>query len=234
MAIFGVLEVESTVQINDKTRLSATKSFVSKGSTAISLVEIEPEAGVGFSTVTGTSAKDWFLDWSYSGVSRAVVVSLRITAGTTVTVSKTIAVVTAADDGLFSGDQDLVAYEPDILRWVPDGKASFLNVHREAQGKIVDWLNESGVETTAGAALTKDNLVNVAEVKAWSRDLTLSLIFNGVSNAVDDVFSQKAKHYKAQAEDRRDRAKLRLDLDDDGDADLGESINMGSKDLIRE
>jgi hypothetical protein len=234
MAIFGVLDVESVVQVDDQTRLSGVKSFLSKDNAAITLVEIEPEAGSGFITVTGTSSKDWFLDWSYSGVSRTVVASLRITAGSTLTFTKSISVVTAADDKLFSADVDLIELEPDLLNYVPRGRSSYLNVHRAAQKKIMDWLNESGVVDVSGNKLTKADVVDLDEVRAWSRDLTLSLIFKGLQNAVDDVFSDKAKYYESQAANRQNRARLRLDLNNDGSISLADSVNMTSRDLIRE
>jgi hypothetical protein len=234
MAIFPVLECEDVVQVSDKTRLGGTKSFLSKDNAAITLVEIEPEAGAGYVTVTGTSYKDWFLDWSYAGVSRVVTVSLRITAGTTTTVTKTIQIYTAADDYLFSNDNDIKALEPDIMSWVPVGRASYLNVHREAQKKILDWLDESGTTDVEGAKLTKAAVVDISEVRSWSRYLTLSLIYMGISNAVDDIFSDKANKYSGMAKKASDRAILRLDLDGDGSIELGEAIEVMSKDLIRE
>jgi hypothetical protein len=234
MAIFPVLETEDIVQEIDKTRLNAVKSFVSKGVTAITLVEIEPEAGYGFIDVTGTSYKDWYLDWSYSGPSRSETISLRVTAGTTSTITKTIQVLTAADDYLFSVDQDIMALEPDILKWCPEGKNSYLNIHREAQKKIIDWLDESGVTDTEGNKLTKEAVVDVSEVRSWSRYLTLSLIFRSIYNAVDDVFSDKSKYYETLAKKASDRAILRLDLDGDGEINLGEAIVVMSKDLVRE
>lgn len=232
--IFGALELEDVVQVSDKTRLNATKSFISKDNAAVTLVEIQPEASESFITVTGTSYKDWYLDWAYSGATRTVTVSLRITAGTVSTFTKSISVVTSASDYLFSSDQDLVALEPDILKWVPDGRASYLNVHRAAQKKIMDWLNESGIEDQSGNKLTKAALVDIDEVKSWSRDLTLSLIFKGLQNAVDDVFASKAKYYESESLKRQNRAKLRLDLDGDAVVDIGESINMISRDMVRE
>jgi hypothetical protein len=238
--IFGVIETENIIQVNDKVRISGVKSFVSKDEDAVSLVEIEPEAAAGFIDVTGTSAKDWYLDWSYSGVTRAVVVSLRITTGPVLTPTNVqtftaqINVRTAVDDYLFSSDQDLINLEPDLLKWVPDGRSSFLNVHRAAQEKIMDWLNESGVEDVSGNKLTKAALVDLDEVRSWSRDLTLSLIFKGLQNAVDDIFSDKAKYYQSEALKRQARAKLRLDLNGDATVSLGESIDMTSRDLVRE
>ena len=50
--IFPVLELEKTVQLNDKTRLDGRKSYTTPEEAAISLVEIQPEAGQPFFTVT--------------------------------------------------------------------------------------------------------------------------------------------------------------------------------------
>jgi hypothetical protein len=234
MAIFPVLEIEDVVQINDKTRLNAVKTFVSKDNAAPTLIEIEPEAGSGFITVTGTSYKDWYLDWSYAGASRVVTVSLRVTAGSVVTATKTMQIYTVADDYLFSNDNDIKALEPDIMSWVPVGRASYLNVHREAQKKILDWLDEAGITDVDGQKLTKDAVVDVSEVRSWSRYLTLSLIYMGIYNAVEDVFSDKAAKYKTMAKSAADRAQLRLDIDGDGELTVGEQVDVMSKDLIRE
>lgn len=234
MAIFPVLETEDVIQIGDKIRLNGTKSFLSKDNVAVTLVEIEPEAGNGFITVTGTSYKDWYLDWSYSGATRTVVVSLRITAGTTTTVTQSVSVVTAADDYLFSNDYDIKALEPDILKYVPEGRKSYLNVHREAQKKILDTLDEAGYTDTEGNKLTKSAVVDISEVRAWSKYLALSFIFRGIYNAVDDVFAEKARHYESMASKAFDRAKIRLDLDGDGAIAVGEAVEVVSRDLVRE
>lgn len=232
--IFPVLEVESTVQIDDKTRLNGSKTFVSKDNVAITLVEIEPEAGAGFIDVTGSSYKDWYLDWAYSGVSRDVTVTLRVTAGSTVSFSKVVSVLTDADDMLYSNDQDIIAIESDILKWVPEGRSSYLNVHREAQIKIIDWLAEANITDVYGNRLSKDRIIDIEEVKSWSKYLTLSLIFRNISNSIDDIFSEKAKYYTSVAKDKADRTKVRLDLDGDGQTSRAEDVNLQSRDLIRE
>lgn len=232
--IFPVLEAEGVLQVLDKTRLSAVKSFVSKDNDPITLVEIEPEAGDGFIDVTGTSYKDWYLDWSYSGPSRLIVVSVRITAGSVTTTSKTIQIYTALDDYLFSNDLDIMGLEPDILKYVPQGKNSYLSVHREAQKKILDWLDEAGYKDTSGNRLTKDAMILLDEVRSWSRYLVLSLIFRSIYNAVDDVFVDKAKYYESLALKASSRAFLRLDLDGDGEISTGEAVQILSRDLVRE
>ena len=58
MAIFPNAELEEVVQVDDKTRLDARKSFVSKDEADVTLIEVEPEAGSGFIDVTGSSFKD--------------------------------------------------------------------------------------------------------------------------------------------------------------------------------
>ena len=143
--IFPVLETEDVVQVADKTRLDGSKTFVSKDANEITLVEIEPESCAGYIDVTGSSFADWYLDWIYTGATRSVTVTIRVTTDSTpVTLTRTISVVTVSDDKLFSKDQDLVAREPDVLKYVPQGRASFLNVHRASQTKILEDLDEGG------------------------------------------------------------------------------------------
>ncbi len=236
MAIFADLELEKTIQINDKTRLNATKSFVSKDEAAVTLVEIEPEAASGFVDVTGTSSSssDWFLDWQYSGATRTVTATTRITTdGAPTSFTNTIEVVTAVDDKLFSTDSDLLPLEPDILKWVPIGRNSFFNVHREAQELIIAWLDEQGYVDVDLEPLTKADIIDLEEVRKWSTNLTLKLIFEAIKNSVDDVFAQKATTYEGQEVFHRKRAVLRIDLNNDGVVDDNEALNFKSFDLIR-
>ncbi len=65
MAIFKVLEFEEAVQVSDKTRLNASKSYVSKGTAAITAVTIKPGADATALSVFATTQADWFLDWQY-------------------------------------------------------------------------------------------------------------------------------------------------------------------------
>lgn len=230
-----IIECEATLQTLDKTRIDATKSFVSKDEPAITNVEIEPEAGNGYITVFASGdSKQWFLDWVYAGASRSVVVSCRITtsSGNTIT-TKTIAVVSSADDKLFSSDQDLLALEPDILKWVKKGRSSFLDVHRMAQAKILEYFDEAGIRNADGTKISKNEMLDLSEVRPWSRDLTLSLIFRGLSNQVDDVFDAKAKFYMSEAKKRSDRAVLAWDHDKDGELNEGEQITLTSSVMVR-
>lgn len=230
--IAPILEVEPILQIGDKTRLDATKSFVSKGEHAIHNVWIEAEEGAGFISVNHSDPKNWYLDWVYTGVSRTVTVSCRIqvqsNSGEIVTNTTSLPLITSAEDKLFSVDQDLIALEPDILRWVKKGRSSFIDVHRAAQKKILEYLDEAGLRNDDGTKISKNELIDLSEVKPWSRDLTLSLIFRGLSNQVADVFDQKAKYYASEAKNRSDRAIIAWDSNKNGTLEDGERVSLQS------
>jgi hypothetical protein len=234
MAIFGVLELEDVVQVGDKTRLSGVKSFVSKDEAAITLVRIKPESTGSFVTVSGVSLtyKDWYLDWSYA-TSGTKTVTIEITAGSVQTFTRNIEVVSEADDKLLSKDADLIAYEPDILKWVPSGRSSFLNLHRASQRLILDWLDSIRIWRNDGTKLTKDDISVTDDLKQLSAFLTLEMIFFGLSNKVDDTFLQKAKLYYSRAEGVKNRGRIQADFNGDGDLDSGENEDMKSFKLVR-
>jgi hypothetical protein len=233
MAIFGDIKNEIYVQVDDKTRIDCSGSYVSKGSAAITLVEIQPFASAGFVDVTGSSSNDWYLDYEYS-TDGDKVVTLRITTdGAPSSFTSTISVLTSTNDKLLSNDSDLQLHEPDILKYIKEGRNSYLDVHRRARDLILDWLNENGHTDSNGAALTKTALINTEEFRKWSTYLALRLIFDGISNQVDDVFSFKAKRYDSFANEARDRAILRLDIDGSGTVGVNEGINVKSMDILR-
>jgi len=221
--IFPELKAESKIQTDDKIRLDATMCFVDKSESAITLVEIEPEAGNGFINVTGTKFKDWFLDWKYSGASRTVTATVRVTTdGAPVSKSISIQVLTPADDKLFSSDDDLLAIESEALKFLPEHRSSFLNVHRKAQELILSYLDESGFTNDDGSRITKDQVTEIEDVNKWSTYLVLWMIFQDISNKPDDTFAVKAKEYLGRSNFHKERSFIRLDLDSDGTADPGE------------
>lgn len=234
MAIFPRLRLERVVQVDDSTRLDASSSFISKGESAVTLVEIEPSAGDGFVDVMSSNSKNWFLDWQYSGTSETKAVSVRVTTdGVPVVYTENLEVLTVADDHLFSDDKDLIDNEEDILKFLPEQRKSFLNVHRKAQELIVADFDERGVVDTRGRPLTKANFVDIDEVRQWSRDLAMSLIFQDLSNAVGDVFSLKSQFYYSEGLKHKDRAYFRVDKNNDMTIDLGEASPFRTVDLVR-
>jgi hypothetical protein len=235
MAIFPHIEIEQIVQVNDRTRLSGTKSFISKGEAAITSVQIEPFSGSGFVTVSGTglTSKDWYLDWEYS-TDGDKTVSVRITTdGAPVTETKTISVISEANDKLFSKDSDLTIHESDVLQYVPAGKNSFLYVHRRSQYLILDYLDRKGYIDTDGNRLTKASVLDIQEVKEWSTFMTLKLIYQQLKKIPDDFFDAKSKTYESLELEARSRAALRLDLDGDSAIDDGEYLRIDSVRALR-
>ncbi len=237
MAIFPKLRTDRIIQIEDGTRLDATQTFVSKDEAAITLVEIQPEATESFVDVTSTGnnrERNWFLDWQYSGASRTVDVTVRVTTdGAPVTFTQQMEVITAADDKLFSDDYDLLVKEEDITKWLPDGRTSFKYKHRQVQTMIIEDFNERGVTDKDGVKLTKDAFVDVEEVRQWALNMVLSLIFKDNSNVVGDVFDLKGNNYMSEALTHKHRAFYRLDLDGDGSISLGEKSPFRTVDLVR-
>jgi len=234
MAIFGVLEFDPIVQVSDKLRLKAVRSFVSKDEAAITLVEIEPFAGNGFVDVTGSSNDEWFLDWSYAN-DGAAIISLRITTdGTPITVTRNLSVLTVVDDMLFSTDDDLTLYESEIYDLLPEGKNSFNYQHRKSQTVILDWLNESGYRADGNNKITKEEILDVDEVRKWSEASTLSFIYNDMSNSIGDKFSEKSAYYNSIAVDAKRRSVLELDLNGDGTITDGEFVRPQSLDMFRQ
>lgn len=232
--IFPNLILEDVVQVNDKTRLDASKVFVSKDESAVTVVEIEPESGAGFINVFGTgNQKDWYLDWQYASAGTKQVSCRVTTDGSPTTETFALTAVSEADDNLFSTDGDLIGLEHDIMKWVPAGRASFKNYHRKAQRLILAWLDENGHTDTSGNRLTKDAFVDVEEVRNWSAALTLQLIFQSISNSVDDVFFMKAKQYESLAVTHRKRLILRIDVDGDGNIDSNEGVRVKSLSMVR-
>ena len=233
MAIFPRLRFEELVQENDKTRLDASVSFISKDEAAISLVEIEPHTGDGFVDVTSTKTSDWFLDWVYTSAGTKTV-SVRITTGgAPQTQTFDLEVVTEADDYLFSDDKDLIGYEKDILKWIKPGRDTWKDYHRKARDLVVKFFDDKGYIKTDGSKLVKDDFKDLDEVRQWSACLTLHLIFQNQSNAVDDIFQTKARFYDSKAIDFRTRSVFRLDLDGSGTIEYGENVVPTSVRMLR-
>lgn len=232
--IFGYLELESIVQVNDKTRLSAVKSYKTIDESAITKVEIEPESGAGFIQVsTTTNNKEYYLDWQYA-TNGTKTVSLKITTNSSpVTITKDILVVTALEDKLWSSDSDLVLHEPDILKWVPQGRNSFLDVHRKSQSAILEWLDAIRIHRTDGTRLEKQDLLVTQDVKELSIYYTLHFIFAGISNKIDDVFYQKAKSYMDLVDMTKGRGRIQADLNQNAVIDDGEKQDLKSFRMIR-
>lgn len=237
MALFPVLKADAIVQLGDKIRLSAVKTFITQDESALHTVDIKPEASSDWINVNHTDQSEWFLDWMYSssGVKSA---QLRITnqggpSPTYATSTISIKVVNAYEDCLFSTDDNLKAYEPDILSWLPEGYSSFNHIHRESRNNIVDWLDEIRLRKSNGDRFEARDLLEKEQVRRISCYMTLRVIFEGLSNQVDDVFDKKRAKFEALERSSKNRNYLTLDFDDDGQADNNDRQELASMTMVR-
>lgn len=221
--IFIKIRTEKLVQIDDKTRIDITGSYEQGNLVSYDLFEIDPDNSGTFYDVT----EDMSLDWSYS-VAGDTTITVRVTDSGLNTINKTaiISIITAEDDNLFSNDDDILPYETDLDKWLPDGRNSYLDKHRLAQIMILDDLDSAQIWKQDGSRYVAEDIVDIQDFKEWSKFLTLSLIFNGVSDAIDDLFETKSAKYKGRAVQAKKRACLRLDTNGDGTVETGEGVNL--------
>jgi hypothetical protein len=330
MSVFAIIDFESELQLGDKTRFDASKSFRSKATTDINALTIKAGDDATAVSVYDTDSSQWFLDWCFDSFKIDVIsansdMSFKVGSTTylatiatgsytlaqyatalqtamnsalansfSVTISsgkatisgsnsfeflessavtqlflklesskashtgsliqyglRTITAVATnaepltstkavqlkvyseAGDRLFVSDQDLTAHEPDILKWVKDGRASYKDVYRRSQKLILAWLDEKGYVNAYNDKYTKFDIIDLEEVRQWSTFMSLRLIFEGISNSVEDIFSLKANKYSMLEEAARQRVILRIDFDKDGAADSTEGVSIYSGSLFR-
>lgn len=221
--IFIQTILEEKVQVDDKTRIDASKTFLSPDEAAITLFEIEPEASAGFVDVTS----DKLLDWSYDTAGDKTV-SVRVTTdGSSTTKTYTVSVVSAADDKLFSNDKDIISHEVDVFRYLRPGRSSFLDFHRIAQKMILDDLDQRGITDADNNKLVAADIFDLEEVSEWSKYLALHLIFKSVQGEVDDVYGIKSQSYWEMAQKQASRSYIRLDVNQDGTEDRRPDMYSG-------
>ena len=235
MAIFPSIEHESTVQVNDRTRISALKSFVSPDS-EISKVEIKPIASGEFVDVTDVDG--WYLDWVYSAA-ETVTISVKVTSGlspseVTLVQTSTISVVSSATDALLSADQDLKVHESEIFDLLKAGRSSFKDVHRRARKLIIDQISEENRKNGTGNTIAITDIFDVTALKDWATFLALRLIMFDNSVSIEDRFERKADYYKAYENQAKflSLSSVEFDEDQSGAADA-KSPNFSSVKMVR-
>ena len=220
--IFPKLTLETVLQTEDKTRLNASMSFISNSVDTVTDVLIKPEASESFITVFNSDSDKWYLDWAYvTGGAKTVTVKVITDAPSEREVTYDTHVYTKSEDSLFSGDSDLIGYEPDILNYLPKGKNSYLYAHRKAQDIIIAYLDEQRIWNEDGSRITKEEIAAITDdeirdqFKQWSTYETLLIIFNSIQVSNDDIFEEKKKYYATLRKGSRNRSALRLDRDKD-------------------
>ena len=213
MAAVIIGSLPDKAQPGEKFRLDLTRSFVHPGDNHIQAMTATIE-GEEFNIV-----QDKVVDYAFDSTGEKTIAVEAECGGTghpTSTKNFTITIISASDENLFSDDNDILGLEPDLLNYLPEGRAQYTYVHREAQDRVLSALDERGISANDGSRLTAANVVDVEEVNEWSKYLALQFIFESLSNAIDDIFHEKALRYRQMAEQASNRAFLRLDYDWDG------------------
>lgn len=190
--------------------------------------------------VSGEAGSDWLGKATYKGYPIETVlkkITLSVTneddTPLTATIVKYITVVSKLADRLFSTDDDLRKHESDILKYIPEGRATYLDIHRRAQTLILNWLDRNGYIDDLGYKFTLHRCLSIEEFKEWSTHLVLKLIFEGLVVSADDIFSKKAERYEDRETFWQGRSILRIDMNQDGRIDVSETLDTGSCVVVR-
>ena len=221
---------QDIVQIDEKLRIDCTKTFLHPGDHSIQSMTIEVEGSGDSFDITSNK----YLDYAYSTAGdKTITVTVVHTGVGHVNVVKTatLTVKTAAIENLFSNDVDIIPHEPDILNYLPEYKADYRYVHRLAQDRILTELDEKGLRGANDTRLTAAAIVDIEEVNDYSKFKVLQYIFESLSNAIDDIFHEKALRYSDMAKQASNRSVLRLDTT--GDAEVDTEVSISSGELTR-
>ena len=228
MALFPSITLETVLQVDEKTRLDASRSFVTDDE-VITDIFIQPSASDPFISVyNGGDTDKWVIDWAYELDSfKDVAVQIIANSGSkTKTYMAGINVLTEEVDALLSTDNDILPFEPKIHRYLPRGKNSFIYAHRKAQERIIAYLDEQRIWKNDNSRYGKLDLSTVTDpdfkeqFRQWSSFETLLIIFESFQVSSGDLFQEKKLEYTALRNSARTRSALRLDQDGDGELDI--------------
>jgi len=227
MALFPNITFETVLQVDEKTRLDGSRSFVTDGEN-ITDVLIKPSATDDFISVyNGGDSDKWSLDWAYEA-DGFVDVSIKIVADSgekIKTYTSGVNVLTVEIDALLSSDNDMLPFEPKIHRYLPKGKNSFIYAHRKAQERILAYLDEQRMWKNDKSRYSKLDLSTVSDpefkdqFRQWSSFEALLIIFESFQVSSGDIFNEKKKEYTVLRNGARTRSALRLDQNGDGKLD---------------
>lgn len=216
MAASIIGSLPTKVQTGEKFRLDLTRTYTHVSEHSIGRIDVTIDA----TTYDVTTEKYFDFDFSTTGT-KTISVEVELSGQGHPLTNKdfTIEVVSASDEKLFSTDDDLTSHEPQILEYMPEGRGCYKYVHRLAQSMILAGLDEMGIHDDQGEKLTIDDVIDITEFKQLSKYMSLRLVFESLSNQVDDIFHFKYRRYYDFEKDAWNRVKIRMDLDNDGNID---------------
>ncbi len=223
--IFCELDKEALVRVGDKTRLDASVSYVTKDEGDITLIRIKPETSASYYDVTD----DGILDWSFSTFGDNQIEVEVTTAGSQDTRFFNIVVVDESVDIHFSSDSDLVNLEDDIMKYVRDGRNTYLDKHRTARNTILDTLDSNRIYKEDGSRYSVTDVSDLNDFNRWSTYMVLSMIYGSLSQQSGDFYSSKSAEYKKLESEARNRSFFRLKPD----SETTEEIDTFSGEIYR-
>jgi len=139
----------------------------------------------------------------------------------------------------YSCDEDLLAYEPDILSHLPETTpptTSFDTQHAESKRIIdeiiLDRLPASLRLKIKNGEKTMNDVVDEGDLKTVSVLHTLFLIFNWLSTREEDIFDIKSAKYRGLFEQKL--SSLSFDISTDSDAeDFEDEVETGGVEIFR-
>jgi len=222
---------EALVQTDDKTRIDVSRSFVS--GLPITGITVKPLVSGSAISVFNVKQERWYLDWAY-GVAGDYLITVQATDGVE-TANKTfpIKIISASEDNLYSDDSTMFSIESELMRYIPAGKNSFKYAHREAQSRILNYLDRKRIWNIDGTPLTK-NQINVDDaIVKWSLYETIYLIYTDLFISIGDKFAEKVAQYRDLRNNERDRASIRIDVNKNGTLEINENQDLKSFRMIR-
>jgi hypothetical protein len=247
MRAVGALSYEVSASTDNALTIKAASAFnllpVSGANLAVSLLlqagftPLLPSQSI---LVSGEAGADWLGKASYTGyeierVQKKITLTVTNDAATpdVKTISKYLEIVSVAADRLFSNDDKLRKHESNILKYISEGRATFIDIHRRAQTLILAWLDTQGFIDDIGYKFTLKRCLSIEEFSEWATHLALRLIFEDMIVSSDDVFSKKAEHYEELEGFYRNRAIIRIDMNEDGRIDVSETLDTRSCVVVR-
>lgn len=213
--IFANPTFETIIQVDDLTRLSFDLHSPNNDLENIDQVFIKPDTlAIEYDAVS--KRNNYYIDWAYNieGV-KTIELKVIMIDTTEHIFNGELTVLNKEEDNLFSSDQDLIQVESDILRYLPSGKSTFNYLHREAQKRIMAFLDEQRIWKIDGSRYLISDVSDIEEFKQWSRYLVLHILYRNLVVVPDDVFDDRAKYYADLMASARKRAAIRIGRDDD-------------------
>lgn len=232
MSIFGVIKSDDKVFTGDKIRFDFSQSFVTPDVSFATTLAFQASFDGGVTYLDCSSKK--YIDYIYSTAgTKTVTLKLKDSAANESTFTKTVTCIDLTAANLFSKDNDLYQFEPEIDNILPKKWSSWNMIHKQAQEWIIDWLDEQGIYKSDESLYTAADIIDSQQVKQLSIYKTLEIIYEGNSNVVGDIYSIKRDKYRALVVEKSNRAYLRLDYDGDGVQENTERVNMMCGTLTR-